>query len=178
MVAISNKKIRGFFTLGDAATTTTDKGKALEDLTCYVFNKIPGISVTARNTLNMFDTEEIDVAFWNEQNPNGLSFLPNIILVECKNWSNAVGSSEVSWFDRKLENHGQSFGILIAANGITGNDNERNRAHEIVRDALKQHRKIIIITKSELETLKSTSDLILLIKTKLCQLAVSGAIFN
>ncbi len=67
MARISNKKIKDFFTIGDTATTTTEKGKALEDLTCYVFDKIPGISVTARNELNMFDTEEIDVAFWNEQ---------------------------------------------------------------------------------------------------------------
>ncbi len=89
-----------------------------------------------------------------------------------------MGSSEVSWFDRKLENHGQSFGILIAANGITGSPQERNRAHEIVRDALKQKRQIIIVTRSEIEALTSTSELISLIKKKLCQLAVSGTIFN
>ncbi|MGC9298976.1 restriction endonuclease [Bacillus cereus] len=175
MSRLSNGRIHQFFAKGDLAATTTEKGKALEDLTCYIFEKVSGITVTARNELNVFDTEEIDVAFWNDQLQNGLYFLPYTILVECKNWSNAVGSSEVSWFDRKLENHGQSFGILIAANGITGNPTDRNRAHEIIRDALKQKREIIVITREELEQLSSTKEIIELIKRKKCLLAVSGS---
>lgn len=33
---------------------------------------MPGVSVTARNALNAFQAEEIDVAFWNEGDPAGL----------------------------------------------------------------------------------------------------------
>jgi len=61
-------------------------GRALEDLICYVTGLIPGVAITHRNELNAFDTEEIDVAIWNDGAADGLFFLPNIILVECKNW--------------------------------------------------------------------------------------------
>ncbi|MGG3926526.1 restriction endonuclease [Metabacillus fastidiosus] len=175
MSRLSNKRIKAFFKAGDLAATTTEKGTALEDLTCYIFEKVSGITVTARNELNIFDTEEIDVAFWNDKLHDGLHFLPHIILVECKNWSNAVGSSEVSWFDKKLENHGQNFGILIAANGITGNSVDKNRAHQIIRDALKQKREIIVITRQEIERLTSTNQIVHMIKEKKCLLAVSGS---
>ena len=34
-------------------------------------------------------------------------------LIECKNWTNRVGSAEVNWFDAKLRNRGLTFGILV-----------------------------------------------------------------
>ena len=120
MVAISQRTVRRYFNNGAAATTTTEQGKALEDLICFVFEKLPGISVTRRNETNSFQTEEIDIAFCDEQHAKGLPFLPNVILVECKNWSKTVGSEQVNWFDTKLRNRGLSFGILVASNGITG----------------------------------------------------------
>jgi hypothetical protein len=52
----------------------------------------------ARDKKNAFRTEEIDVAFWNEQEPDGLKAFDETILTECKNWSKPVGSMEVNWF--------------------------------------------------------------------------------
>jgi hypothetical protein len=49
--------------------------------------------VVCRDT---FDIEEIDVAFFSEQAPGGLLFLPWLILVKCKNWLKPVGSEHVS----------------------------------------------------------------------------------
>jgi hypothetical protein len=43
---------------------------------------VPGVSVTARNALNAFQAEEIDVAFWNEGDPAGLRMFDRIVLVE------------------------------------------------------------------------------------------------
>jgi hypothetical protein len=106
MPPINQNVLTGFINIGKNASTTTEKGKALEDLICYVFGLVPGISITRRNTMNAFDTEEIDVALWNERDPAGIPFMQEIILVECKNWSNAVGSMEVNWFDAKLRNRG------------------------------------------------------------------------
>jgi hypothetical protein len=111
----SRAKIAGFWRAADAATATAAKGKALEDLTCYLFEKVPGVRIARRNVKNAFETEEIDVAIWNEQHPRGLINFNAIILIECKNWSKAVESSEVSWFLTKLENRGLDFGVLIAA---------------------------------------------------------------
>jgi len=122
--------------------------------------------------MNAFANEEIDVALFNE----GIVSLPNIILVEAKNWSNRVGSIEVAWFLTKLQNRGLDFGILITTLGITGNANDLNAAHNTVATALAQKRRLIVITTDELLALTDTEELLHLIKTKLCDLAVKGTI--
>jgi len=177
MPAFSSETIDKYFQAGDKSITTTDKGRALEDLICYLFEKIPGLSVGKRNTLNTFKSEEIDVAFWNRMDADGFYFLPNIILVECKNWSEPVGSEEVNWFDSKLKRRGQSFGILVAANGITGSSQRIEAAHEIIRVALSEGRQLIVITRDEISNLQATADLVKLIQGKLCELVVSGTLF-
>jgi predicted Mrr-cat superfamily restriction endonuclease len=108
---------------------------------------------------------------------DGLYFLPNIILVECKNWSQPVGSEEVNWFDSKLKRRCQAFGILVAANGVTGNSQKIQAAHEIIRAALSEGRQLIVITRSEIEDLKNSADLVKLIQDKLCELVASGTLF-
>jgi len=157
--------------------TTTQKGKSLEELVCYIFGKVPGIAITHRNPLNTFQSEEIDVALWNEKVAGGLYFLPHIILVEAKNWSNPVGSSEVSWFDQKLRNRGLDFGVLVALSGITGNASDRSSAHQIIASSLRDQRRIVVATGKDLSALKQTDDLVTLIKVKLCELAVTGTLF-
>jgi hypothetical protein len=74
----------------------TVRAKLFEDLTCYVFDKIPDIAISQRNVLNTVESEEIDVVFWNEHHSRGLKSLEAYLLVECKNWSSAVGSAEVT----------------------------------------------------------------------------------
>jgi hypothetical protein len=85
------------------ATTYYHKGRALEDLMCCLFEAIPGIRAT-RNKKNVFETEEVDICLYNVFSPGGLPSpaFPPWILIECKNWSQKVSSSEVSWFDTKL----------------------------------------------------------------------------
>ena len=173
MAKYSKKKINGYLGLGAIGATTAVKGKAFEDLVCYLFEKIPGVEITQRNEMNTFRTEEIDVAVWNDKKSNGLPFLPNIILIECKNWSNPVSSGEVNWFCSKVESRGREFGILIANNGITGNAEQLTAAHSIIARHLENKREIIVITRDEIANLNETKDLIKLIKTKLCLLAVS-----
>jgi hypothetical protein len=152
------------------------KGKALEDMVCYLFSQVPGVAITRRNILNAFDTEEIDVALWNDGHVTGFYFLQNLILVECKNWSKPVGSEEVNWFDTKLRSRGLDFGILVATNGITGIAADKNRAHEIISRALGERRRLLVLTTNELLATPDTDALVLLIKEKLCDLAVMGTI--
>ena len=121
MPAIDTATLQGYINVGQTAGSTSNKGRALEDLICYLFGLVPGVTITHRNKMNVFDTEEIDVAVWNEQAPSGFHFLPNLILIEAKNWSNPVSSMEVNWFDSKLRDKGLDFGILISPCGITGN---------------------------------------------------------
>lgn len=176
MPRLSRQRISFFLRRGDNANTTTGKGQALEELICYIFKKVPGITIAKRNPLSYFESEEIDIAFWNERHRTGLNFLPNVILVECKNWNSAVGSSEVDWFISKIRRHGRDFGILVAMNGITGSREELNRAHNIVASALAEKIEIVIISRSEIEQLSSTELLVKLIKEKLCELAARGTV--
>jgi hypothetical protein len=99
---INTGTLQGYINVGRNAGTTAEKGRALEDLICYLFGLVPGVTITHRNDMNAFDTEEIDVALWNDQDATGFNFLPNVILIESKNWSHAVSSIEVNWFDTKL----------------------------------------------------------------------------
>ncbi len=177
MVLVSQRRISEFLGRADDGETNTDRGRALEDLVCYVFDKIPGISITYRNPVNVFHSEEIDVVLWNDKHPSGFNFLPNIILTECKNWSTPVTSVEVSWFDNKLRSRGLTFGVLVALNGITGRATDRTAAHDIVARALSEGRQMIIVTRQEIENFSSSQEIVLLFKKKLCDLAVVGTAF-
>ena len=172
MTAIDQDAVQGFIDRGVNGATTAEQGRALEDLICYLFDLMPGIVITHRNVMNAFDTEEIDVALFNE----GIVSLPNVILVEAKNWSARVSSHEVSWFLTKLQNRGLEFGILITTLGITGNANELTAAYSLIAHALQNRRRLIVITTNEILSLADTDDLEKLIKTKLCDLAVRGTI--
>lgn len=178
MPRISRTTIRNFFAQADAATTKADKGRYLEDLACYLFELVPGISVALRNPKNTYDTEEIDVALFNDQHSRGFKFLNFLILVECKNWSSPVGSMEVAWFITKIRNRSLDFGILIAANGITGNDEDKKQAHDVVSKALAAGIRIIVLTRTEIEGLRTTDELAKMVKWKLCELIVSGTVLS
>lgn len=178
MARISRQTVRRYWSDGDNAQTTHEKGKALEDLICYIFKKVPGITVSRRNTLNERQSQEIDIAFWNRRHRDGFYFLQNIILVECKNWSRPLGSDGVNWFDSKLRRRAQPFGILIAANGITGNAADKTAEHDAISSALEDGRQLVILTRPEINTLVSTKQLVELIQNKLCELAVSGTLFS
>ncbi len=102
MAASFRAAVKRYLKAADQARTQAAKGKAFEELTCYLFGCIPGISIFRRNVLNYFESEEIDIAFWNEQDPKGLKSLDATLLVECKNWSTTVGSAEVTSFIAKL----------------------------------------------------------------------------
>lgn len=164
-------------TANDPVSTTAEKGRAYEDLICYLFDTIPGVEITQRNEMNEFLTEEVDVAIWNNQKKNNLEFLPNIILAECKNWQSPVSSIELSWFASKLESRGRDFGILFANNGVTGNPAELTASHSIIARHLSAGRQIVVLTRTDVEQLAETRDLVRLIKEKLCRLVVAGTVF-
>ncbi len=176
MAVIAAATIQDYLDVGRNGHTTADQGRALEDLICYVLGQVPGVAITHRNELNVFDTEEIDVAIWNDGAPDGFFFLPNIVLIECKNWSNRVGSAELNWFDAKLRNRGLTFGILVTTLGITGQAADVTAAHAIVAAALRDGRQLIVITADELLAIGSTEALVRLIKFKMCDLAVKGTV--
>ena len=63
MTAIDRECVAKLLAAGDNAATMAARGRALEDLIVYLFELVPGITLSARNALNAFQAEEIDVAF-------------------------------------------------------------------------------------------------------------------
>jgi Restriction endonuclease len=176
VAAIVRATVEAFLERGRRASTTTDQGRAFEDLICYVFSQVPGISITHRNVMNAFHTEEIDVALWNDRDSNGFHFLPNLILVECKNWSGPVTSSDLNWFDTKIRDRGLSYGFLLAANGVTGQAVDITAAHSIIASALRESRRLIVLSAADLLETPDSRDLVHLTKVRLCDLVVRGTI--
>ena len=176
MAPIVQATVQSHIDAGQNGANTAERGRALEDLVCYVYGLVPGVAITHRNELNVFETEEIDVALWNDGATDGFFFLPNIILVECKNWSTKVGSGELNWFDSKLRNRGLTFGIFVTTLGITGDAADLTAAHAIIAAALREGRRLIVVTTTEIAALTDTAQLVRLIKLKLCDLAVKGAV--
>ena len=160
-----------------SAPGPSEKGRALEDLVCCLFPFVPGVEVAERNTMNAFHTEEVDVALWNARHARGFYFLPHLILVECKNWSNPCGSQEVAYFASRLQQRGCDHGILLAANGVTGVAADLTRSHFEIATALSRGIRIVVLTISEIENFVDTRELVGLLKKKLCQLVVSGTTF-
>jgi hypothetical protein len=69
MPRVSQTRIRRYLQICDHGQTNVRRGRALENLISYLFGTIPGFSVVRRNQLNVFATEEIDVALWNDPHP-------------------------------------------------------------------------------------------------------------
>lgn len=158
--------------------STTAVGRQLVDLVRSCFALVPGILYQGAEVHDTNNSQELDVIFWNDRVAGGFSFLPEILLVECKNWSNKVSSADVAWFDRKIHEGGLSTGFLVAANGITGSLRERTSAHGIIIDALVGGRRLIVITGDELRAISSGEDLLDLCKQRLCELAVRRTFFG
>lgn len=160
----------------DTATSANAKGAALESLIVYLLSSVPGVSNVVANQFNQFDTEEIDVSAFNSKlDPNGLYFLDHFILAECKNWSSPVGSIHVAWFAEKVEQRGVSFGILFAMSGVTGDAKQRTAAHFIIAKALEKGRRLVVVTRADLDAITGPSDFVTLVQLRICQLIASGS---
>ncbi len=177
MAAIPHGQVQaGLQRIAEAQDAAT-KGHALEDFICELFPFIPGVEIVQRNALNAFQTEELDVALWNARHPEGLYFLPHLLLVECKNWSHPVGSQEVAYFVNRLRQRGCDYGFLFATNGITGVPEDLTRAHFEIATALATGIRVMVIMSTDIAPVVSSDELVTLFKLKLCQLTVSGTNF-
>ncbi|WP_333852791.1 restriction endonuclease [Epilithonimonas sp.] len=155
----------------DAATTTTDKGDRFEELCNYLFENLSGVSIEGRDSVTV--SEEIDIVLWNAQLEEVLRPFDNTILVECKNWSAPVGAPAFDSFISKIRRRTLKTGIFIAANGVTGdflNSNAGNGAIDIIKSALGEGIRVIIINRSDLDAITSLDDFRTLIKKRYCGL--------
>jgi predicted Mrr-cat superfamily restriction endonuclease len=90
------------------------------------------------NALNAPGSSEVDVCFWNSRHNGSIDFLPQILIVECKNTAERVGSAAVRIFLSKLQEMRLDHGVLVAANGITGDAESLRAAHDVIRTAFQR----------------------------------------
>jgi hypothetical protein len=175
MARYSRRRIRAFLASVDNAPTNDAKGDALEELGIYLLAKISGVKFLRRNILDAARAHELDLAFWNDQRISLLHFLDAVLISECKASAGAVGSNEVGWFVRKLQDRGASHGILIALNGITG-VGERSAHSEVLGALLRDRIKILLLTRAEILELTTTTELANLLKEKEMQLTLDRVV--
>ena len=161
---------------GDTSRPSHYRGKIYENLLTYVIESVPGCYVE-RNSLNCFGTEEADITVSAERVKGGFESLPELFIVECKNWSSPVDSTTLGYFVNVLADRGCTLGVLAAANGITGNQEHRTRAHAIGQAALVRGIRVLLITSDDLATLRGPADLVALLRRRNVKLTSSGSIF-
>lgn len=172
---ICSAEIRRLLDAVSSAADTDAKGKGYEELAIYLFECVPGCA-TVRDTISVFRSEQIDVAVGNAQHPDGLPILPRAIIVECKAWSRPVDSCTVGYFINILTNRSAELGILIAANGITGDPAELTNAHALGPPALARGIKVLVIDTADVDRLTCTEDFTNLLTRRYLRAFASGGI--
>lgn len=169
--------IRNFRTLVadvDAATTNHLKGQSFERLSIYMFEHLAGVDITEHDI--RMPSEEIDIVLWNAQTEEILRPWDSVILVECKNWSAAVGAPVLDNFVNKVRRRALTTGIFVAANGVTGGfvrgDGADPGAVGILTSALQDGIRVIVITMDDIRAITSLDDIRALIKKRYCGLYV------
>jgi hypothetical protein len=173
MPRYSRRRIITLLAKAESAPSSDAKGDLFEDLVEYVFTKVKGVSVLARNILDGPRAHEIDLALLIETGLPGLSFLNGIILIECKHTASPLGSDGVSRFATKLRARGLPFGILVSQAGITGAADGVSAAHcEILGALAKDGTRILLLDREELQSLTTTQELLDRLKEKYVGLVV------
>jgi hypothetical protein len=118
------------------AKSAMEKGRSLEIFAEYFIKLFPKLEVIKKNV--RLENEELDIVVKNENEKIFWQRLGTPIVVECKNWANVVGSSEIRDLVLKMREVKTSF--LIATNGIT----HQNGAEYEILEARKKMKYILV----------------------------------
>ncbi len=157
----------------DKSLTTKARGDALETLVQHLLNGIPGV-LTRTNGIDPFRGSEIDISVANAQTGVWMQVLPSLFLVECKNWDMPVDAKAVGAFIVKLREKGVSLGVMVAANGITGNKDDLTAAYMKINMAQQAGQRVIVITLDDLMPLEESEQLSKLLCEKILECVASG----
>ncbi len=134
--------------------STKLKGDALEDLASYLFLLIPAW-VPRRNVLDVNQGFETDIIVSNLNPESNLTadLLGRHFLVECKNWGDPVGVSDVGYFLHRMRLTHCNFGVIFAKDNISGGEKE-TAARSLIRRAFHEDgNTCIVLDRSDLEAL-------------------------
>lgn len=157
----------------DPVNSVQVRGRAFEDALAHIFMSVPGCDVQ-RNSLNRFRSEEVDLAVLNFRDMDGLRALPEIFLVECKNWSAPVDAGTVTEFAAKIRHRGCTLGVLVATNGVTGNPHERTAAYQSAAFALNERTRLLLLAANDIDAFTCSADVVALLHKRLLDLVAAG----
>ncbi|WNG20733.1 restriction endonuclease [Cystobacter fuscus] len=146
---------------------TEKKGKRLEALIALIFKAVAGLDLDDQDIENNYETEEIDLFFWNHREKEGLHFLDCPLIVECKGWSKPVPGRELRYFATLLKDKGRSSGVFIALEGITGKAKDLTAGFFHIASAMAAGQTVLIITGVDLEIIGSGEELVALLRRRL-----------
>jgi len=174
MPRFPRKKLRQLFLEADSQPSSETRGAILETATRVLFEAVPGVTCEDQDVMHAANTEEIDLLFWNDRKPQALHFIDAPFLAECKNWAAKVSGQEIVYFANSMRGRCCRDGILIAANGITGDPGQLTEAHFEISVAARSGQRILVLTRAEIEMFQRSADLVTLLKRKVLDVARKG----
>jgi hypothetical protein len=166
MSKFSTIRIKELLEKSDAAACPDHKGAVLEELGCYLFGKMKGLELYAKNKFNKSGSREFDIILTNDRRNSELHFLDGFIPIECKNTTKKTTSEQVNWFANKVSDTTCRYGILLTLSGVTGRNETEAAKSEIIRAVSKLKVGILVLTRAEIMGLRSTRDLANLFQQK------------
>jgi len=143
------------------------KGQRLEAFLARVLCSVRGMTLEEQDVESAYETEEIDLYFWNDRARDGLHFLDCPLIVECKAWSGPVAGRELRTFATLLRDKGRSSGVFFALEGITGDALQRSAGFFHLAAAMAGGQTDLVITGNDLETIESSADLVRLLRRRM-----------
>lgn len=150
-----------------------EKGKRLETLIASIFSDVEGLHFELSNLKNFYQTEEIDLLFWNDRERHGLHFLDCPLIVECKSSKSALSGRALRYFATTLADKGRSSGVLVALSGVAGKETAATAGFYHMTAALTQGVSVLLVTREDLLSLTSGAGLVALLKRRLLSLVTS-----
>lgn len=166
MPRFPRRRIRECLERCRVAPTSQERGRALEDLICLLLTCVPGVVPPVRNAVDFADGGEIDVFVANNPHRSGFWFLPLALLAESKNWRQRVGAEEMRVFIDRIRERACEAGIMFAANGVSGDEDELNAARRHIARALEDGIHILVVTLDELAEIQTTRQFVALVLDK------------
>lgn len=163
----SNRRIRAELATIRETSESRLKGQRLETLVARLFRGLPGVTLEDQDVESSYETEEIDLYFWNERQRDGLHFLDCPLIVECKAWSRPVSGRELRSFATLLRHKGRRSGVLVALQGITGDAATRTAGFFHLASAMAGGQTVLVLTGADLEAISQPVDLMRLLRRRM-----------
>jgi len=139
---------------------------SLENLAQYLFSSIEGLYAKPSQRAGPY---ELDGIITNISSHPFLRTLDTYIPIECKNWNEPIGSSEITQFIGKLSLFKCKFGILLSKKGL-----KENTVNELRKDASRRNEiYVLVFDEKDINLLIEGKDLISLLIEKYEELKFS-----